>query len=98
MEATTPTTYTPATNTTLATNQGQQIREFIERIEKLEAEKADITNCTREIYSEAKGSGLEPKIIRQLIRLRKMDQEDITKEEDLLNQYKKVLGMKQPKE
>lgn len=70
-----------------------QLRAFVERIERLEEEKAALTNDVREVYAEAKSSGFDPKILRQIVRLRKMDRNDYQEQEALLDLYKAALGM-----
>ncbi|MBM3504053.1 MAG: DUF2312 domain-containing protein [Alphaproteobacteria bacterium] len=70
-----------------------QLRSFIERIERLEEEKAALTGDIREVYAELKGTGFEPKIVRQLVRMRKMDKAEYDEQEALLDIYKSALGM-----
>ena len=70
-----------------------KLKSFVERIERLEAKKAELTADIREVFSEAKGSGFDTKIMRQLIRLRKMDTADRREQEELLDLYRKALGM-----
>ncbi|MBT5265041.1 MAG: DUF2312 domain-containing protein [Rhodospirillaceae bacterium] len=72
---------------------GDQLRSYIERIERLEEEKAALSADTREVYSEAKGNGFDVKIMRQIVRLRKMDTDDRSELEALLDLYKQALGM-----
>jgi uncharacterized protein (UPF0335 family) len=72
---------------------GEQLKSFIERIERLEEEKRALSGDIKEVYSEAKGTGFEPKIMRQIIKIRKMDKEEVDEEESLLDLYKKALGM-----
>ena len=72
---------------------GEQLRSFIERIERLEEEKSALSGDIKEVYAEAKGSGFEPKIMRQIIKLRRMDKADVDEEESLLDLYKRALGM-----
>ena len=50
-----------------------QLTQFIERIERLEEEKRALMADIRDVYSEAKGTGFEPKIMRQLVKMRAMD-------------------------
>lgn len=71
----------------------ERLRSFVERIERLEEEKAALTADTREVYAEAKGEGFDTKVMRQVIRLRKMDREDRQEQEELLDLYKSALGM-----
>ena len=51
---------------------GDRLRSFIERIERLEEERVTIAVDIREVYAEAKASGFDPKIMRQVVKLRKM--------------------------
>lgn len=72
---------------------GDRLRTIIERIERLEEEKKALSEDIREVYSEAKGAGFDVKVIRQLVRLRKMDATDRSEMEQVLDVYKRVLGM-----
>jgi uncharacterized protein (UPF0335 family) len=72
---------------------GEQLKSFIERIERLEEEKRALSGDIKEVYAEAKGTGFEPKIMRQLVKIRKMDKEELDEEESLLDLYKRALGM-----
>ena len=71
----------------------ERLKSFIERIENLEEEKSALTADIREIYSEAKGIGLDIKTLRQIVRLRKLDSSDRQQQEELLDLYKNALGM-----
>jgi len=70
-----------------------RLRTLIERIERLEEEKAALAGDIREVYAEAKGSGFDNKIMRQIVRLRKMDKADLQEQETLLDLYKRALGL-----
>lgn len=70
-----------------------QLKAFIQRIEKLEEDKVALMADIREIYAEAKGTGFDPKIMRQVIRLRKMEDQERTEMRELLELYQSVLGM-----
>ena len=72
---------------------GDRLKSFIERIERLEEEKKALANDIKEVYAEAKGTGFDTKIMRQLIRLRKMDKDDLDEQESLIDIYKRALGM-----
>ena len=72
---------------------GDRLKSFIERIERLEEEKQALANDIKEVYAEAKGTGFDTKIMRQLIRLRKMDKDDLDEQETLLDIYRRALGM-----
>jgi len=72
---------------------GDRLRTIIERIERLEEEKKALSDDVREIFSEAKGAGFDVKVIRQVVRLRKMDATDRSEMEQVLDVYKRALGM-----
>ena len=71
----------------------ERLRQLIERIERLEDEKAAMAADIREIYAEAKAVGFDAKIMRQIIKLRKMDTADQQEMEALIDTYKHALGM-----
>ena len=70
-----------------------QLTQFIERIERLEEEKRALMADIRDVYSEAKGTGFEPKIMRQLVRMRAMDREMLQEQEELLETYRATVGL-----
>lgn len=72
---------------------GERLRSFIQRIERLEEEKKTISDDIREVYSEAKSNGFDPKIMRQVIRLRRMESADRQEQEALIETYLTALGM-----
>ena len=70
-----------------------RLRLLIERIERLEEEKKGIADDIRDVYAEAKAVGYDSKIMRQIVRLRKMDKNDRSEMEMILETYKSALGM-----
>ena len=72
---------------------GERLRSFIDRIERLEEEKAALTADIREVYAEAKGVGFDTKIMRQVLKLRKLDRGERQEQEALLEVYLNALGM-----
>ncbi|MGE4322748.1 MAG: DUF2312 domain-containing protein [Sphingobium sp.] len=70
-----------------------QLRLLIERIERLEEEKKGIGDDIKDVYLEAKATGYDPKIMRQIVRLRKMPQHDRQEMEAILQTYLAALGM-----
>ena len=71
----------------------ERLISFIERIEHLEEEKKELAGDIREVYAEAKGANYDAKIIRQIIRLRKMDPSEREESEFLLDEYKRLTGL-----
>ena len=70
-----------------------QLNQFIERIERLEEEKLALMADIRDVYSEAKGTGFEPKIMRQLVKMRAMDRELLQEQDELLETYRAAVGL-----
>ncbi len=72
---------------------GARLKSFIERIERLETEKKALADDIRDVYAEAKGTGFEPKIMRKIVSLRKMNLEKRREEAELLELYTSAIGM-----
>ena len=70
-----------------------RLRSLIERIERLEEEKAGVAADIRDIYAEAKSAGFDPKIMKVIIKLRKMNAADRDEQEFLTETYRKALDI-----
>ena len=70
-----------------------QLRLLIERLERLEEEKSGIADDIKDVYGEAKATGYDVKIMRQIIRLRKLPKNDRQEMEAILQTYLAALGM-----
>jgi len=66
---------------------GDQLRAVVERIENIDDEIKELTEAKKEIYLEAKGNGFDVKILREVIRVRKQDQQERDELETLLEVY-----------
>lgn len=71
---------------------GSQLRQYIEKVERLEEEKSELLATIREVYAEAKGNGFDPKIMKQVIKLRKMDRQELMEQEELLDLYMNAIS------
>jgi uncharacterized protein (UPF0335 family) len=72
---------------------GERLKSFIERIERLEEEKRALSADIKEVYSEAKGAGFDVKTMREIVKIRRMDEDDLDEREALLDTYMRALGM-----
>jgi uncharacterized protein (UPF0335 family) len=72
---------------------GQQLISYIERIEHLNDEAASIAADIKEVLSEAKSAGYDPKYIKQMIKLRKMDNDELDETDELMRLYRKAIGL-----
>ena len=70
-----------------------RLTNYIERIETLEEEKAALASDLKEVYAEAKLEGFDPKVLRQVVRLRKLEAQEREEQESLLHMYMQALGM-----
>ncbi len=77
----------------MAETTDDRLRLLIERVERLEEEKKGIADDIRDTYAEAKAVGYDAKIMRQIVRLRKMNADDRSEMEMLLDTYKAALGL-----
>lgn len=71
----------------------ERLRLLIERVERLEDEKKGIADDIKDVYAEAKAVGYDAKIMRQVVRLRKMNPDDRAEQEAILATYKAALGL-----
>jgi uncharacterized protein (UPF0335 family) len=70
-----------------------RLRLLIERVETLEEEKKGVADDIKDVYGEAKAVGYDVKILKQIVRLRKMEADDRREMETILDLYKAALGM-----
>nr|CRH06889.1 conserved hypothetical protein [Candidatus Magnetococcus massalia] len=90
---TAPVKIDPSESTEVQGVAGEVLQQYIERIERLEEEKANISQDVRDIYAEAKSNGFDAKVMRELIKIRKMEQHELDEKESLLHLYRQALGM-----
>jgi uncharacterized protein (UPF0335 family) len=76
---------------------GDQLRAIVERIEHIDEEIKELNEGKKEIYLEAKGNGFDVKILREVIRVRKLDQEERDEQESLLDVYLQAIEGAAPK-
>ena len=78
---------------TSSSKKDEKLNSFIERIERLNEEKNNINLDIKEVFSEAKSMGYDPKIMRKILVLRKMDVDERLEQEALLDTYRNALGI-----
>lgn len=71
----------------------ERLKSFILRIEKLEEQKASVSDDIKDVYGEAKSTGFDVKIIKQIVKLRKMEDDKRREAEELLELYMSAIGM-----
>lgn len=70
---------------------GDRIRSLVERVEQIDGEIAELNEVKKEVFAEAKGDGLDVKVLREIIKLRKQDQEERDERETLLDLYMRAM-------
>jgi uncharacterized protein (UPF0335 family) len=75
---------------------GGKIRAFVERIENLDTELAELNEQKKEVFAEAKGEGFDIKILKEIIKLRKQDQDERDERESLLDLYMRAMEQSEP--
>lgn len=75
------------------TNYDERLRLLVERVELLEEEKKGIAEDIRDIYAEAKAVGYDAKILRQIVKIRKMNPDDRREHYAVLGTYAAALGL-----
>jgi uncharacterized protein (UPF0335 family) len=75
---------------------GGKIRAFVERIENLDTELSELNEQKKEVFAEAKGEGFDAKILKEIIKLRKQDQEERNEREGLLDLYMRAMEQAGP--
>ena len=70
---------------------GGKIRAFVERIENLDTELRELNEQKKEVFAEAKGDGFDVKILKEIIKLRKQDQEERDERESMLDLYMRAM-------
>src|SRR3954466_5731332 len=75
---------------------GDRIRSFVERIEQLDTELQALNGQKKEVFAEAKGEGFDVKVLKEIIRLRKQDQDERDEHETLLDVYMRAMDTASP--
>ncbi len=70
-----------------------RLRSIVDRVERLEEERKGLTEDIKDIFCEAKSAGFDPKVLKQVIRLRKLDPAEVEEADTLTDLYKRALGM-----
>lgn len=70
-----------------------QLLSIVQRIERLNEDAAQIAADIKEVMSEAKSAGYDPKYIKKMIDLRKLDPDELGEQDELTKMYRDALGI-----
>jgi uncharacterized protein (UPF0335 family) len=68
--------------------------ELLQIITRLEEERAAVSQDITDILADSKIKGYDTKILKQILKLRKMDDDERIRQEEELETYKSTIGMK----
>ncbi len=71
----------------------EHLEQYITKLERLEEEKAAISEQIKEVMADAKGNGFDTKAMKQILRIRKLDKNDLEEQDAMLELYRSVLGI-----
>jgi uncharacterized protein (UPF0335 family) len=71
----------------------EQLEQYITKIERLETDKAAVLEDIKEVMAAAKSDGFDTKTMKQIIKMRKLDKNDLAEQEAMLDLYRSVLGI-----
>lgn len=71
----------------------EQLKQIVERIEKLMEDMSNIKADIKEVYKEAKSDGFDVKALKEIIRMRKKDRDEIAEQDEIIHFYRTALGM-----
>lgn len=71
----------------------QQLMSYIQRVEKLNEDAAAIAADIKAVFDEAKSAGYDPKYIRKMIDLRKLDPDQLDEQDELTQMYRSAVGI-----
>ena len=77
---------------------GGKIRAFVERIKNLDTEIQELNEQKKEVFAEAKGDGFDVKILKEIVKLRKQDEEERDERESMLDLYMRAMEQAVPEE
>lgn len=72
---------------------GQQLMAFVSRIEKLNEDAEAIAADLKEVYNKAKSAGFDKKYVREIVKLRKLDQDELYEQDELVKMYREAAGL-----
>ncbi len=77
---------------------GNRILSFIERIEHIDEELKALNEGKKEVFAEAKGEGFDVKVLKEILRLRKQDEDERDEQESLLDLYLRAIQSAEPEQ
>ncbi|RTK92471.1 MAG: DUF2312 domain-containing protein [Rickettsiales bacterium] len=71
----------------------EQLKQYISKIERLESDKAEIADDIKQVFDEAKANGFDTKVMKQVMKLKKLDKDSLAEQEAILELYRSALDI-----
>ncbi|WP_375326349.1 DUF2312 domain-containing protein [Candidatus Tisiphia endosymbiont of Nemotelus uliginosus] len=71
----------------------EQLAQYISQIEQLEEEKNELSTAIKEIFDAAASSGFDKKAMKAVLRLKKLDRNELAEQDAILDLYRQALGL-----
>jgi uncharacterized protein (UPF0335 family) len=71
----------------------EQLKQYISKIERLNSDKAEVADDIKQVFDEAKANGFDTKIMKQVIKLKKLDKDSLAEQEAILELYRSALDI-----
>ncbi len=71
----------------------EQLKQYVSKIERLESDKAAIADDIKQVFDEAKSNGFDTKIMKQVMKLMKLDKDSLAEQEAILELYRSALDI-----
>ena len=71
----------------------EQLKQYISKIERLNSDRAEVADDIKQVFDEAKANGFDTKIMKQVIKLKKLDKDSLAEQEAILELYRSALNI-----
>ncbi|MFK7973635.1 MAG: DUF2312 domain-containing protein [Rickettsiaceae bacterium] len=71
----------------------EQLKQYVSKIERLENDKTEINDGIKQVFDEAKANGFDTKIMKQVMKLKKLDKDSLAEQEAILELYRSALNI-----
>ena len=71
----------------------EQLKSVVERIEKINEDLANLKADLKEVYKEAKSDGFDVKALKDTIKMRKKDKDELAEPDEIVRLYRSALDM-----
>jgi uncharacterized protein (UPF0335 family) len=71
----------------------EQLKQYISKIERLNSDRAEVADDIKQVFDEAKANGFDTKIMKQVIKLKKLDKDSLAEQEAILELYRSALDI-----